>query len=300
MGVRPANVPVFKLYGDRLEWTTPDLLHCESIPERSRLHDWEIKPHRHGDLVQLLYVRSGWAEIEIEGVQTRLQHPAIQVVPPLCIHGFRFSEQVEGYIITLAAPLASQLEAQLDAPQPILGAAGLYPIRDDLQYLDALFAAISRDYLHPAPARELQLHSLIGLISAWLRRQAHDRQQQERPSPGQNYLMAFSAAVESHFREQLSVEQYAHQVGITPAHLNNLTRRFTGHTAQEVVHQRLLLEAKRQLIYTALSAKQIAEGLGFSEPAYFSRFFKRLTGQSPRAFRNHCRPAPLQPDADRT
>lgn len=289
MAARPANVPVFKLYGDRLEWTTPDLLHCESIPERSRLHDWEIKPHRHGDLVQLLYVRSGWAVIEIEGVQTRLEQAAIQVVPPLCIHGFHFSEQVAGYVITLAAPLASQLEAQLGAPQPILGAAGLYPIGNDLHYLDALFEAIHHDYLHPAPARELQLHSLIGLISAWLRRQAHDRQQQERPLPGQDHLRAFSALVESHFREQLSIEQYAHRVGITPAHLNNLTRRFTGYTAQEAVHQRLLLEAKRQLIYTALSAKQIAEGLGFSEPAYFSRFFKRLTGVSPTSFRNQHR-----------
>jgi AraC family transcriptional activator of pobA len=297
MAARPANVPVFKLYGDRLEWTTPDLLHCESIPERSRLHDWEIKPHRHGDLVQLLYVRSGWAVIEIEGVQTRLEQPAIQVVPPLCIHGFHFSEQVEGYVITLAAPLASQLDAQLDAPQPILRTAGLYPIGEDLHYLDALFEAINTDYLRPAPARDLQLHSLIGLISVWLRRQAHDRQQQERPSPGQDYLQAFSSLVEAHFREQLSIEQYANRVGITPAHLNNLTRRFAGCTAQEVVHQRLLLEAKRQLIYTALSAKQIAEGLGFSEPAYFSRFFKRLTGQSPKAFRNQDRGGAAADDA---
>jgi AraC family transcriptional activator of pobA len=289
MAPRPANVPVFKLYGDRLEWTTPDLLHCESIPERSRLHDWEIKPHRHGDLVQLLYVRSGWAVIEIEGVQTRLERPAIQIVPPMCIHGFHFSEQVEGYVITLAAPLASQLEAQLRAPQPLLSFAGLYPIGDDeLPYLDALFEAINSDYRRPAPARELQLHSLIGLVSVWLRRQVHDRQQQERPSPGQDHLLTFSALVEAHFRDQLSIEQYAQRVGITHAHLNNLTRRFTGFTAQEMVHQRVLLEAKRQLIYTALSAKQIADSLGFSEPAYFSRFFKRLTGQSPRTFRNQC------------
>lgn len=292
MEARPANVPVFKLYGDRLEWSTPDLLHCESIPERSRLHDWEIKPHRHGDLVQLLYVRGGWAVIEIEGVLTRLKRPAIQVIPPRCIHGFHFSDQIEGYVVTLAAPLASLLDTQLDAPQPILATAGLYLIGDDLQYLDGLFEAINQEYRCPAPAHELQLHSLIGLVGAWLRRQTHDRQRQERPSPGQDYLQAFSALVEAHFREQLTIEQYAHRIGITPAHLNNLTRRFAGCTAQQVVHQRLLLEAKRQLIYTALSAKQIAEGLGFSEAAYFSRFFKRLTGLSPKAFRNQDRSEP--------
>lgn len=285
MGPRPATVPVFKLYGDGLEWTTPDLLHCESIPERSQLHDWEIQPHRHADLVQLLYVRSGWAMIEIEGVQARLDYPAIQVLPPLCVHGFRFSEQIEGYVITLASPLAHQIESQLDSRQSIFGTSGLYPVGEDLAYIDGVFEAIHHEYLRPAPARELQLHSLIGLISTWLRRQLHARQQQERPSPGQEHVQAFAALVEARFREQLSIERYAHLVGVTPAHLNNLTRRFTGYTAQEMVHQRLALEAKRQLTYSALSAKQIADELGFSDAAYFSRFFKRMTGQSPRAFR---------------
>src|SRR3990167_2421429 len=65
-GVRD-TIPVFKLYGETGVWPTPDLIHCESIAERSRLHDWEIKPHRHSDLVQLLYVQDGCAELEVEG-----------------------------------------------------------------------------------------------------------------------------------------------------------------------------------------------------------------------------------------
>ena len=82
MHTSPATaVPVFKLYGETAVWPTPDLIHCESIPERSRLHDWEIKPHRHGDLVQLLYVQGGSAELEVEGVVNRVQQPSLQVVP---------------------------------------------------------------------------------------------------------------------------------------------------------------------------------------------------------------------------
>lgn len=61
------TIPVFKLYGDGADWPTPDLLHCESIAARSRLHDWEIGAHRHADLTQLLYIRRGLAEVEIEG-----------------------------------------------------------------------------------------------------------------------------------------------------------------------------------------------------------------------------------------
>ncbi|MFC3607251.1 helix-turn-helix domain-containing protein [Stutzerimonas tarimensis] len=281
---RPA-IPVFKLYGDSLDWPTPDLLHCESIADRSRLHDWEIRPHRHADLTQLLYIRRGWAEVEVEGVRTRIDGAAVQVVPPLCIHGFRFSERVEGYVLTLANPLLAQLETALDGQQAALRSAGLHRSGPDRRYLNTLFEAIDREYRTPAPARDLLLQSLVGVLAVWVSRQMLVRQEQ-RPSRAQALLATFTRLVEQDFCRQPSVEEYAAQLDITPVYLNTLARRFTGHTAQGVLHQRLLLEAKRQLIYTAMTVSQISDGLGFSEPAYFSRFFRRLTGMSPRDFRS--------------
>lgn len=277
-------IPVFKLYGDSLDWPTPDLLHCESIPERSRLHDWEIRPHRHADLTQLLYVRRGWAEVEVEGVRTRIDEAAVQVVPPLCVHGFRFSEGVDGYVLTLATPLLAQLEAASDGQQAALRSAGLHRAGADRRYLNTLFEAIEREYRNPAPARDLLLRSLVGVLAVWVGRQMLVRQAQ-RPGRGQQLLATFTRLVERDFCQHRSVEQYAAQLDITPAYLNTLARRFTGHTAQGVLHRRLLLEARRQLIYTAMTVSQISDALGFSEPAYFSRFFKRLTGQAPRDFR---------------
>jgi AraC family transcriptional activator of pobA len=58
-----------------------------------------------------------------------------------------------------------------------------------------------------------------------------------------------------------------------------------GHSALGVLHARLLLEAQRELGYTAMSVKQVASGLGFSDAGYFTRFFQRLTGQTPTAWR---------------
>lgn len=285
MNIPSPTVPVFKLYGENLGWPTPDLLHCESIPERSRLHGWEIKPHRHADLTQLLYLRRGEALIDMEGVQTRVAQPAIQVTPPMCIHGFQFGEQVDGYVLSLAPPLVAHLQAQLGAQHAVLGQAGLYPVGTERRYLDTLFEAIDREYATHAPARDLLLQSLVGVLAVWLGRQALVRHAEERPERGRDYLTAFSRLLEQHYRDHLGLDEYARRLGISTAHLNGLCRRLAGQTALSLVHQRLLLEAKRNLVYTAMSVNQISDSLGFSEPAYFTRFFKRLTGVSPKAFR---------------
>lgn len=280
-----AAVPVFKLYGETAAWPTPDLLHCESIAERSRLHDWEIKPHRHGDLVQLLYVQGGQAELQVEGQTSRVEQPALQVVPALSVHGFRFSRDVQGQVLTLALPLAEQLAGAFDAR--LLQRAACHPVGEAKGYLDGLFDSIGEEYYRQAPGRELMLQSLLSQLLVWIGRRALQQAQAEssQPDRGRVHLQGFTQLLEAHFREHRPIEHYAECLGISAAHLNALCRRLAGQSALQMINQRLLLEAKRCLVYTAMTVNQVADSLGFSEPAYFSRFFKRGTGQSPKAFR---------------
>ena len=70
------------------------------------------------------------------------------------------------------------------------------------------------------------------------------------------------------------------------AHLNTLCREYHGCSALSVLHQRLLLEAKRRLRYTSMTVSQVSDYLGFSDATYFSRFFRRCTGVTPRDFRD--------------
>ena len=278
-------VPVFKLYGETAAWPTPDLLHCESIAERSRLHDWEIKPHRHGDLVQLLYVRSGQAELQVEGQSNQVTEPVLQVVPALSVHGFRFSRDIQGQVLTLALPLAEQLANAFDAR--LLQRAGCYPVGEAKADLDRLFDSIDEEYYGQAPGRELMLQSLLSQLLVWIGRRALQQAQADasQPDRGREHLQGFTQLLETHFRQHLPIEHYAGALGISAAHLNALCRRLAGQSALQMINQRLLLEAKRCLVYTAMTVNQVSDSLGFSEPAYFSRFFKRGTGQSPKAFR---------------
>jgi AraC family transcriptional regulator, transcriptional activator of pobA len=294
-------IPVFKLYGETRHWPTPDLLHCESIPERSALHDWHIRPHRHADLVHLLHVSRGRVDLELEGTRHPLEGPLVIVVPSMSIHGFRFSPDVDGHIITLARPLVDHLAEMASSAGALLQHAGFHGLQGSGsgRRIATLVAQIDEEYRQPAPGRARLLEALIQALVVELSRQQvvagpgakapashHDR--------GHQHLENYQALIEAQFRRQPSVEQFAAQLGMSSAHLNTLCRRLADRSALQLLHERLLLEAKRQLTYTNMTISQIADSLGFSEPAYFTRFFKRNTGLSPRDFRlrQHASEAP--------
>ncbi|TDK54015.1 helix-turn-helix domain-containing protein [Pseudomonas moraviensis] len=281
------SIPVFKLYGESLDWPTPDLLHCETISSRSREHQWEIKPHRHADLCQLLFVFKGQAVLEIEGQRTQLETPAIQVLPPLSVHGFRFSEDVEGFIVTLATPLIKHLQAQLGDSVHALARAENYPAGKDGDYLNSLFSALQAEYNGHQPAREMLMHSLVSVIMVWVSRQAIVRHKaSQRPQRQREYLNGFIQLVEETYRQHVKVEDLAHRLGISVSHLNGTCRELAGQPALQIMHERQLLEAKRLLTYTSMTIYEMSELLGFSDPTNFTRLFRRRVGISPKAFRD--------------
>lgn len=290
------RVPVFKLYGETRQWPTPDLLHCESIAARSRLHDWHIRTHRHADLVHVLYIQTGQVALELEGLEHDLKGPLLIVVPAMTIHGFRFSEDIDGHIITLARPLAEHLANWPGAAAPVLTRPGFYPLQAGkaARRIQRLVDEIAEEYRDPGIGRDMALHGLIqALVSQLMRRRERDvsrtgtssHRGEPRSERSGEHVRQFQALIESHFLGQPTIEWFADSLGITAAHLNALCRRETGASALQLFHERVLLEAKRNLTYTNLTISQVSDMLGFSEPAYFTRFFKRLTGFTPKAFR---------------
>lgn len=95
----------------------------------------------------------------------------------------------------------------------------------------------------------------------------------------------FKSLLNKKYKEITSVNEYARQLNITPNYLNIVVKETTGLTANELMHNRVTLEAKRLLINEHLDIEQIAFDLGFKDASYFARFFKRSTGLSPTRFR---------------
>ena len=106
---------------------------------------------------------------------------------------------------------------------------------------------------------------------------------------GQALFTRFIVLVEAHHAEHWPVSRYADRLGLTPERLNRVTRAETGQAALDLVHERLAREACRRLTYVAAPISQLAYELGFEDPAYFCRFFKRHAGCSPREYRQRTR-----------
>ncbi|MCI0509671.1 AraC family transcriptional regulator [Chromohalobacter marismortui] len=283
-------IPVFQLYGETHQWPTPDLLHCESIAERSRLHDWHIRPHRHADLVHVLHIAHGDVNLTFEEGAQRVQGPLLIVVPSMTVHAFRFSHDVDGHIITLAMPLATHIADTLHPQGKILARAAFYPLADQPERapIATLVDQLDAEYRQPAEGRDALLDALLNSLLVLASRRATRRQ--ARPASrhherGEAHLARFQQLIEAHYHQQPSIPEFAERLGISSAHLSAICQRLAGRSAQQLLHERVLLEAKRHLTYTNMTIGQVAERLGFKEPAYFTRFFKRHVGCSPKEFR---------------
>ncbi|MCF8715083.1 helix-turn-helix domain-containing protein [Joostella atrarenae] len=96
----------------------------------------------------------------------------------------------------------------------------------------------------------------------------------------------FSLLVEQFYKEEHTVTSYANRLGISPKSLTKHFQRLGFDTPSDIIKNRIILEAKRQLSYTNNSVKEIAFMLGFNDPAYFTRFFKKALTVSPLQYRN--------------
>ena len=282
-----SGVPNYELYGESERSPVPDILHCESIATRSHVHDGEIKSHRHDGLTQVFYIRRGSFQARLEDKLFDLNGQFLILVPSLCIHGFDISTDTDGWVITLPdaglreilQPAPRVLDA-LTRPRVIQANEGLLPFGR----IEDLFRHIADEFAGTEVARQFVLRSAIGqLLTLIFRARTGDGPRIN--SKGADKLARFRDRVEVRFRHHDSIGDYAREIGMTPAHLNRICRHLTGKSALQIVHERLMVEAKRDLVYSTMTVGEIAAVTGFGDPAYFTRFFTRNAGLSPAKYR---------------
>lgn len=288
----PSEIRPFQLYGEGTATYAPDLVHLEAIAARASLHNWFIGAHRHPTIVQLLHFEEGACVLLTERGETPLAMPSLVLMPCDCPHAFRFTPDTKGWVLSVAAALLYDPRVAITGKEQFLERNAIEPIAmpadgDQTHLIRSLFREIERRRVGATiPVTDgvlavlALLFSLVQEISS-----AASEQRDGLPGPRRALFGRFMQLVEQSYRQGLPVGAYAHALGTSQATLTRACREITGKAPGALVNERRLREAKRSLSFTAASVRQIADELGYDDPAYFARSFRQHTGMTASEFR---------------
>ncbi len=285
------GVTIYALFGEEGVVEDPEFIHIEDIRTRSRLYEWRISAHSHPRMFQIVYIVSGAVAMRIEGQASKVKGPCAITISPGAVHSFAFQPDTEGYVLTTADTLLSDARYIRSRPliEPLLAhpnTVTLSKTPEKAAFLQGIFSGMMQEFSQSLPGRSSMLDWMLRTVLLTLsRQQAMAEQPKGRRGYARNTFRKFTQLVEDHYREHLTVEDYAEKLAMSAARLNRLCKTFGGKPAKEIVHARLILEARRLLTYTNATSAEVAYELGFQDPAYFTRFFRNRTGTTPTAFR---------------
>ena len=268
------------LFGESTQ--LPDVMHCETIAARSSLHDWELAPHRHAHLHQVMFVQSGSGIAHLEGRPLAFSGNTLMNVPSGVVHAFRFEPGTQGFVVTLAEEILDLILASAGDVRMTLNQPTVCKASTDIP---ATMQRIWDEFNSLNSARALMLRGLCSSLLSLVVRQLTQADTQASPKAPGDIMQRFEALLQTHFLEHWGVADYAKAMAISPTHLSRVVRAATGTPASQRINARIIREARQRLAYTNLRISTIAYTLGFVDPAHFSRVFTRDTGVSPRVFR---------------
>jgi AraC-like DNA-binding protein len=245
------------------------------------------RPRRHAFLI----VHGRASFLGHEGTDIELKAPAVLWLPRSSLGEFHLEAGGKGIALSIQedfiwrsvgdSGVAVRLRPLLDRIA-IATSDRLAPHLNELATSFAAFVQESRDW-QPGASMMMGLHLGIVLLHLW-RASGHETLSELRGT-GANTVQRFRQLIELHYREGLSIDQFASLLGVTRSHLHDACLRGVGATPLGLIHKRLMEEACQRLEQTELSVEQISYSLGFRDPGYFNRFFKRQAGLSPGAYR---------------
>lgn len=287
-----SRIPRFFLYGDAGLVRDAEFFHIEDIRSRSERYDWQIGSHTHPGLYQLVFFLDGGGKVTLDEACEQVCSPTVVVIPPGAVHAFAFEPATHGYVLTLAEAMlfesarqSGQRFAETLFCRPAL--LRLEAESPSTRRLAALLDLLQDEFRALEPGRtqmvEWQVWSVLMLLT---RQQLSICGTASRAERARSELFArFRSLLESRYAEHWPVARYAEALHTSERTLNRLSHRIAECSAFELIQQRVVLEARRKLAYIVAPVSRLAYELGFEDPAYFCRFFRKRTGMTPSEFR---------------
>ncbi|MFA7580326.1 AraC family transcriptional regulator [Castellaniella sp.] len=288
-------LPTYALYGQKYMAVEPNYVHMETLADfRVRLQD-TMQAHRHLDLAHLIWVGEGSIHALLEGRYLDVGAPAVIVVPAPAIHAFRVEPDARGMALTLSQGLMLNVAAHLQQLKAwVLEPPRLIPVaasRTD-PVMARLFDSLWHEYRKKSDHYQAAFFSHILQIFVELARQQPAENALAPLSDQKHWALYqdFHALVERHYATHRRISDYAPHLSVSERTLQRACQAISGLTPQQIVQERVMLEARRLLAYTDRNINTIAYQLGFDDPGYFSHFFARHADLTPAQYRQATQP----------
>ncbi|KRT13699.1 AraC family transcriptional regulator [Pedobacter ginsenosidimutans] len=242
------------------------------------------KPHKHDFFLFMLF-EEGRGIHTIDFIDHQVAGGQLHLLFPEQIHKWELGEETHahqlmisrGIFETLANSLRFSLILYQNYPVINLSAVAYGKILYEFQ-------SIRSELLKPAILWEI-INARIRLIALMISEEAETLFNNQTVYQTKPVLFKYRSLIDMHYKKEKLVGFYADQLSISANYLNMLCKKHFHVSATALIHERLILEAKRILLTTQRPIKAIAFDLGFYDVAYFSKFFKNQTRITPRAFR---------------
>lgn len=249
------------------------------------LHDPAREAHRDDHYV--FYVQhQGFCEVMIDFERMRLEGTGAGYICPGQIHQYLGRNSSGWFVAADASVLNNPTRNLLEHGRPACQYVKLEENSPLMQCASLLLHQAQQSSTHALNANtQLSLlQAFTGMLAtavdnAWI---GNNNRQSGRTD---TLVQEFRKLVKAHFLMARSAGQYALMLNISTSYLNEIVKLHTGFTASYWIQQEIFLEARRLLVHTDLTAKEIAYRTGYDDPTYFSRLFKKVTGFSPLDFR---------------
>jgi AraC-like DNA-binding protein len=242
-------------------------------------------PHRHS-FYEIGLVTGGRGAHVVDLVPHDLAPPYLYALAPGQVHHWQDAEGLAGRVLLFTEDFLL-LHPGDAAVVRSLSTRPLRPAPDEDAALRGLLAELDREYRGAAHGHVSILSSYLHILLLRLARLPAPVDHAPLPAAGRTAELAdrFRDLTSRPGARPRSVAEYARELGVSPSHLHTVVKRTTGRPPGRLIRDRQILEAKRLIAATDLTISQVSTSVGFADPAYFCRFFRRETGLSPGAFR---------------
>ncbi len=281
------DFPVFdsSAFGGEAETFRFDLVKLEGRPDIPRGF-----PHRHG-YYHLLWMSEAAGTHLLDFETFDVKANTVFFVSPGQLHAWRSTVAPKGYVVNFSTEFFVQTFPRADdiAQYPFfhlaVGAPVLYLDQADHDALLPLLREMEAELRGRAEGHLDVVRAYLLVLLTRLRRLYPARAAEDGSPQSPALTRRFIRLIDQHYLDQRPLRDYAVQLHVTERQLGDAVKRTLGKTAGELVHDRLVLEAKRLLCNTDMGVAEIAFRLNFDDHAYFTRFFKKRTELTPGEFK---------------